>query len=226
MTSPLTVEQQVLVALRRITRAIHLHSRLLLQECGLTSPQLAALQVLGRMQPICAGTLARELRLSQGTVTGILGRLEKRALIHRTRATRDRRSVRLELTDAGAKLLEEAPSLLQDRFRRELSRLEPWERTMIVATLQRVAVMMDAEPVQPIPVFVTDVAAVGEKHLTPTLQSAVVPGNRTSFDAGASRAVGASNSENRHGKTDRVNQGSTFGPRKRTRKIGAVRCLK
>ena len=39
--SPLSLEDQVLVALRRITRAIDLHSRELMQEIGLTAPQLA-----------------------------------------------------------------------------------------------------------------------------------------------------------------------------------------
>ena len=84
------VEQEVLAASRRITRAIDLHSRLLLRKHGLTSPQLAALQAIARMRPMCEGTLARELRLSQGTVTGILRRLENRSLIRRTRGSQDR----------------------------------------------------------------------------------------------------------------------------------------
>jgi DNA-binding MarR family transcriptional regulator len=131
------------------------------------------------MQPMCAGTLARELRLSQGTVTGILGRLENRALIHRTRGTQDRRSVRLELTDAGAEVVAQAPSLLQDRFREELSRLQPWERTMILATLQRIAAMMDPEDRQAEPVLGTDVA------------DAAVPSDHDPFAEEASAAVGA-----------------------------------
>jgi DNA-binding MarR family transcriptional regulator len=174
MHSPLDVEQQVIAALRRITRAIDLHSRLLLQRHGLTAPQLAALQTTHRMQPICAGTLARELRLSRGTVSGILGRLEKRALIHRMRGTQDRRSVHLELTDAGAKVVEEAPSLLQDRFRWELSRLQQWEQTTILATLQRIAAMMDAEAIQAMPVLLPGVAGAPEEDLSRYLKSAVV----------------------------------------------------
>jgi len=160
------VEQQVVVALRRITRAMDLHSRLLLQRYGLTAPQLAALRVIERMQPMSAGTLARELRLSQGTVSGILHRLEKRALIDRTRGVEDRRSVHLELTDAGAKVVAEAPSLLQDRFRRELSRLPPWERTMLLATLQRIAAMVDGEGIQAESPLGRDVAGAGEGEQT------------------------------------------------------------
>ena len=87
------LENQVISALRRITRAIDLHSRLLLAKHGLTAPQLAAMQVIGRRQPVTVGTLAREIHLSQATVTGILTRLEQRGFLTRTRDRRDRRIV-------------------------------------------------------------------------------------------------------------------------------------
>jgi DNA-binding MarR family transcriptional regulator len=151
MSDSLPLEEQVIAALRRITRAIDLHSRLLLQRYGLTSPQLAALKALRRRQPITVGALAKEIHLSQATVTGILGRLENRGLAVRTRGSRDRRSVLVELTEAGGKLVAEAPSLLQERFHRELSRLQQWEQTMILSTLQRIASMMDAEKIEAVP---------------------------------------------------------------------------
>ena len=50
MQSGLPLEEQVIAALRRITRAIDLHSRLLLQKSGLTIPQLAALQAIQRLR--------------------------------------------------------------------------------------------------------------------------------------------------------------------------------
>ena len=88
--SALSLEDQVIVALRRITRAIDLHSRGLMQEFGLTAPQLAALQAVQRLQPITAGALARSIHLSQATITGILSRLERRDLISRARSDADR----------------------------------------------------------------------------------------------------------------------------------------
>ena len=51
MSNALRLQDQVIAALRRITRAIDLHSHLLLQKHGLTSPQLAALQATQRLQP-------------------------------------------------------------------------------------------------------------------------------------------------------------------------------
>ena len=55
MPDALSLEEQVIAALRRITRAIDLHSRLLLQTNGLTIPQLVALQAIQRLQPITVG---------------------------------------------------------------------------------------------------------------------------------------------------------------------------
>ena len=179
MSNPLPLEDQVIAALRRITRAIDLYSRLLLQKYGLTSPQLAALQAIRRMQPIAVGALAKEIHLSQATVTGILGRLESRGLAVRTRASQDRRSVLVELTEAGEKLVAEAPSLLQERFHRELSRLEQWEQTTILATLQRIASMMDAEKIEAFPVLGAGVAGAAEEDVSRYLRKAVVPTDET-----------------------------------------------
>jgi len=147
-------EDQIVAALRRIMRAVDLHSRRLVDECGLTLPQLAALRGAARLAGPTVSALARSLHLSQPTVTGIVDRLEGRGLLRRTRDDADRRSVRIEATLDGQRLLNDAPSLLQDRFRRELTRLRSWERSMILATLQRIAEMMDAESIEAAPVLV------------------------------------------------------------------------
>jgi len=153
--STLSIEDQVLVALRRITRAIDLHSRGLMQGIGLTAPQLASLQTIARLQPITVGALAKSIHLSQATMTGILSRLEVRNLVSRSRRGADKRTVVVELTEEGQAVLKNAPSLLQDRFRRELLMLQEWEQTQMLSTLQRIATMMDAEDIDASPVLST-----------------------------------------------------------------------
>ncbi|MEZ6071182.1 MAG: MarR family transcriptional regulator [Pirellulales bacterium] len=152
----------MIVALRRITRAIDLHSRELLQAVGLTAPQLAALRAIARMQPVTVGALARSIHLSQATLTGILTRLEKRRLITRARSGADRRAVDVEITDEGRSVLSTAPSLLHDCFRRELSTLKDWEQNQILATLQRIAAMMDADKIDTSKVLGGDHEALSE----------------------------------------------------------------
>jgi len=138
----MTVEDGIAAALRQINHAVDLHSRRLLEEFGLTGPQLATLQAAARQGKVAAGALAKAVHLSQPTVTGILDRLERRGLIDRTRDSQDRRSTFISVTQAGHRVLDAAPSLLQDRFRKELGRLEDWEQTLILSTLQRIAALM------------------------------------------------------------------------------------
>lgn len=137
-------ELAIIEALRRILRAVDLHSRKLFQEHGLTAPQLAALREIHRVGPLSAGEVARRIHLSPGTVTGILTRLEERGLVCRARSAADQRRTEIRLTASGIGVLQKSPSLLQDRFRQSLAELEDWEQHLLLAALQRIASMMDA----------------------------------------------------------------------------------
>lgn len=163
----LSIEDQIIAAIRRIIRAVDLHSRRLLDECGLTGPQLTTLGETARMGTTTVSALARAIHLSQPTVTGILDRLEKRGLIERVRDAGDRRAVNVSATVAGHQFLNRAPSLLQDRFRRELSKLYEWEQTQTLASLQRIAEMMGAETLDASPALtsgpVDPTGAAGER---------------------------------------------------------------
>jgi DNA-binding MarR family transcriptional regulator len=156
------LEDEILAALRRIVRAVDLRSRALIQGHRISGPQLVTLREVARMGPVPVSALARAVNLSQPTVTGILNRLERAGLARRERGARDRRQVLCTVTTRGAGVLAEAPSLLQDRFRRELSRLEEWERSQMLATLQRIASLMDAEQIDAAPVLTTDALEPGE----------------------------------------------------------------
>jgi hypothetical protein len=64
------------------------------------------------------------------------------------------------VTETGRSVLAGAPSLLQDRFRRELTRLERWERLLILSTLQRVAALMGAEGIEASPHLIGDAVSL------------------------------------------------------------------
>jgi DNA-binding MarR family transcriptional regulator len=149
----LTLDEQIIVAIRQISQAIENYSRFLSFEHGITSPQLAVLRELQRQPKLTPGQLSERLHISPQTVAGIVKRLEQRGLISRARDTEDRRSFCLELTREGKNLCEAAPSLMRDQFRAELERLEPWERTQILASMQRVAQMMNTEEADSVPFF-------------------------------------------------------------------------
>ena len=156
------IEDEIVSALRRIVRAIDLQSRRMVEECGLTGPQLVVLRESARLSGASISALARAVSLSQPTVSGIVERLEKRELVRRERSEQDRRSVFVSVTPQGARVLRDAPSLLQDRFRGELARLDEWERTQMLSILQRLAGMMDAETIDAAPMLET-----GSIHAAP-----------------------------------------------------------
>ena len=183
MGTPLSMENQIVAAIRRIMRAVDLHSRRLAEGHGLTGPQLATLQVAGRLGEASTGALARAVHLSGPTVTGILDRLTKRGLVDRTRNGQDRRSVTVCLTSDGEKVLAAAPSLLQDRFRQELVSLEEWEQTTILATLQRIAAMMDAESLDASPLLVPGPLDAATQGAAPVMSPAEPAAESTDAEA-------------------------------------------
>jgi len=136
--------EQVLVAIRRVIRATDLHSKKITRNAGLTSSQLVLLKSIEAQGDTTAGEIAQRISLSQATVTTILDRLQSKGLVLRERDSADKRRVYVHLTAEGRNTLANAPQPLQETFIRQFEQLESWEQTMILASLQRVAQMMDA----------------------------------------------------------------------------------
>ena len=166
MSISLPVDEQILVALRRISQAIDTYSRFLWQEYGLTSPQLAALRELKRHTDVTPGRLAELLHVTPQTMAGIVNRLLQRGLITRQRDERDRRSYMIHITDEGLRLADAAPSLLRDQFRTGLAGLEQWEQTQMLATLQRIAEMMSAPDADDEPFLYHEPTAIASDKTT------------------------------------------------------------
>lgn len=160
-----SLTDQVIVALRRVIRSIELHSRALMVTHGLTGPQATLLRAL-RGGPLTAGDLAQRVNLSQGTVTDILNRLEQRELLVRHRDTTDRRRVIVALTDPARDLLENAPPLLQERFSQRFSQLPDWEQSQLLAALQRIAHMMDADELDALAPILTTAPSIEEVEVS------------------------------------------------------------
>ena len=147
-----------LVAIRRIVRAAEFASRDLARTTGLTPSQLIVLQIVAREGEPGAGAIAEAARLSQATVTALLDKLEARGLVTRNRGSQDRRRVSVELTQEGRRALADMPDVLQDRFAARFEKLADWEQASIIAGLERVAALLNAEGIDASPVL--DVGAL------------------------------------------------------------------
>ncbi|MCI5046847.1 MAG: MarR family transcriptional regulator [Aquisalinus sp.] len=142
-----------LIALRQILRATEINSRALAKSSGLTPSQLILLQVLSKSGRETAGTIAREVSLSQATVTTLIDKLEALGAVKRYRDEGDKRRVMVELTQIGRSTLEETPDSLQERFETRFRKLADWEQSFLIAALERVALLLDAEDLDAAPVL-------------------------------------------------------------------------
>lgn len=155
-------DEELLIALRRVIRAIDLRSQQLKKQVGLTGPQLIVMQNIAKQPGIMVREVAEVINLSPATVTNVLDRLESRNLITRVRSTKDKRKVGVYLTDEGQAIISTAPMALQEHFSNRFAELAEWEQTQMVATLQRLATMMDAEKIDAAPVL--EVGSLAERH--------------------------------------------------------------
>lgn len=145
--------EQLLVSLRRVIRAIDIHSRQLNKLSGLTGPQLMVIQSIAQLESPLAKDIAKKIALSPATVTTIIDRLESRELVIRTRSETDKRKVHLSLSDTGKALLSSSPKPLQEHFINHYQSLEEWEQSQLLSSVERIASMMDANELDAAPVL-------------------------------------------------------------------------
>lgn len=144
-----------LVAMRRILRATEISARALARETGLTTAQLLVLQAIAERGASTPKAIASETGVSQATITALIDKLEGKGFVRRRKSDQDRRQTFVLLTEEGARTLAEAPDPLQDLFVKRFELLPDWERSMILAALERVASLLDAEALEASPVLVT-----------------------------------------------------------------------
>ncbi|MBK5288717.1 MAG: MarR family transcriptional regulator [Acidimicrobiia bacterium] len=109
---------------------------------NLTLSQLSALASVERDGPITLGALARIEQVQPPTITALSGKLEAAGLLERTIDESDRRIHRVEITPAGAKLLEQHRKRKNAYLDRRLRRLTEADRaalTRAAAILERLA---------------------------------------------------------------------------------------
>lgn len=144
-----------LIALRRILREAAQYERELAQSAGLTPAKLRVLQIVASRQTgmETPKKLAQQMGVTQATVTALVDRLVAGGLVTRSRSDIDRRQMNVAITPSGRAAVEDAPDALQQRFVRAFGALQDWEQAQLVASLERVAAMLDADGMDASPVL-------------------------------------------------------------------------
>lgn len=104
------------------------------RERGLTGPQLSVLKILEATGDLSLTELSERMSAKNSTITGIVDRMERDALVVRDRSSSDRRVVLIRATDKGRELARSVPvsamelltdalASLAERDRQELRRI-------------------------------------------------------------------------------------------------------
>ncbi|MFJ9243713.1 MarR family winged helix-turn-helix transcriptional regulator [Streptomyces sp. NPDC101776] len=107
----LLLDDQLCFALYAASRAVTARYRPLLEELGLTYPQYLVMLVLWEQDSISVRDLGIALQLESSTLSPLLKRLETNGLLRRERRRDDERSVAIRLTDAGARMRDQAAAV-------------------------------------------------------------------------------------------------------------------
>jgi len=116
--------------------------------CGVTATQLSVLKLLHEIGDLSLGSLAKEIRAHNATVTGIVDRMEAAGLVERARSEADRRVWIIRLSAQGRKVAERARVSPWDQLRAALAALPVADQEKLTAILRKVAgnVQMAVEP--------------------------------------------------------------------------------
>lgn len=154
-----------LIALRRILRATESYARDLAQSAGLTAVQFRALQLIAERGRCTATEISHRMIISQATVTSLVDKLVKRGFVTREKSSTDRRQTNILLTELGRATVDNAPDALQQQFVAKFEAMEDWEQSMVVASLERVAAMLNAANIDASPVLdAGEIHGNGEVH--------------------------------------------------------------
>lgn len=135
--------------LRRVFQVVHEHSRRVERDTGLTGPQVWAIRVIADHEPIKISGIAKRMYLHVATVVGIIDRLEARHFVRRTRDTKDRRVVYVELTKEGRSMVANAPQVAQGMLLSGLEELPDRKLKTIHSGLELMVRLLNAQKLPP-----------------------------------------------------------------------------
>lgn len=140
-TSPMGV----LGRLSRVTRIAERELKALFSEFGLELGEfdvLATLRRAGSPDGVTAGMLARSSMVTSGAVTNRLDRLVAKGYVTRDVDPANRRTVVIDLTPAGRKLIDRAVAAHIDNERRILAALDQHQQDDLAATLRTLLISL------------------------------------------------------------------------------------
>jgi DNA-binding MarR family transcriptional regulator len=127
---------RVTYLVKRLELAVRGEIERLMRPLGLTTHQYTALSVLARHPGLSSAQLARRSFISPQAANEIVAMMERKGLVVREADPRNRRILRMSLTDAGEAVLRAGDGLVDELESRMFARLRHAEVEMFRSTLE------------------------------------------------------------------------------------------
>ncbi len=134
--------------LRHVAFIIKRRGRDILSDFEITTPQFLALLVLKEKPGITMGELCDRLFLACSTATDLIDRMEKNKYLERKRDTKDRRVIRLAITDKGNDVIHQVIEARRQYVDSILKQLSEEEIDQLAQSLEKLHSLMFAEKVK------------------------------------------------------------------------------
>ena len=148
----------ILIQIRQIIRSINLESKRIEKEYGISIPQLLCLNFLNGKESFQAThkEIKDFLKLNASTVTGLIGRLEKKGYIARLPKMTDKRIGMITITAGGVDLLERTPEPLHKQLSQKLKALSPEKLTKLQESFETIIDFLNIEEVDAAPIITAE----------------------------------------------------------------------
>jgi DNA-binding MarR family transcriptional regulator len=135
--------KEIIFLIRKLMHGEELYTKELNKKYSITAAQLNCLLALYENGPLPPSRIAKHMMVNSSTVTGVIDRLEQKALVIRQRSSSDRRIINIQLTPGGKKMAKTAPPPIQQRVVDGLQRLSSKELEQIILSLTKLSKMLD-----------------------------------------------------------------------------------
>jgi DNA-binding MarR family transcriptional regulator len=143
--------KEIVLSIRRMTRAVYLDSKRMVKNFGLSNPQCLVLKTIDTNGPSSLAELSRHLKVSSANMTGLVDRLEKKGLVKRCRKEGDRRITIVELTNTGKPLSRSVPDPIEEKLINGLEEVSLAKLKKITKAIHEVVTLLDASDVADVP---------------------------------------------------------------------------
>jgi DNA-binding MarR family transcriptional regulator len=119
------LEQEAYLSLQRTADLLARGAEEAIKRSGLSGTQYNVLRILrgAGANGLCCGEVAERMLTHDPDITRLLDRLEKRGLVVRARASKDRRIITVRITPEGLRILAKLDGPIAEFHRRQLGRL-------------------------------------------------------------------------------------------------------